>query len=304
MTVKTTWPESRFILIGGVRYHYVAFGTTGPTVVLLHGYGDSWRGFEPLLPAFADGFRVFALDQRGHGRTGDAGTYAVADFADDAIAFLDAVASGPVHLVGHSLGSIVAQRVAERRPDLLRSLTLIGAAPTAAGNATLTAVRVELEELGDVVTDEFIDTFQTAEFEPAVREARRRALVVDSRRLSARTWREALDGLLTEPAAAEPATIRVPALSLWGARDGVFNRGAQVALMRSVPHIEAIHYASAGHSPHWEIAGQVASDLVRFVQSVEEDAGYAEATFYGGVSAFGPPLLPGAPTEAAYTVDA
>ncbi|GLK77716.1 hydrolase [Methylopila jiangsuensis] len=283
MNVKPAWPESRFISIGGARHHYVASGDAGPTVVFLHGYGDSWRSFEPLLPAFGDGFRILVLDQRGHGRTAETESYAIADFTGDAIAFIGAIASGPVHLVGHSLGAIVALRLAERRPDLLRSLTVIGGAPTAAGNATLTAVRAELAELGDDITDDFIAAFQTSGFAAPVR-LRRRALVADSRRLTARTWRGALDGLLTEPYPDERAPAGLPALSLWGARDGIFNRGAQVALMRAAPHIEAIHYAGVGHSPHWEIADQVASDLVRFIQSVEGDVGRAETAFYGGAS--------------------
>ncbi|WP_020180525.1 alpha/beta hydrolase [Methylopila sp. M107] len=269
MTVTPAWPESRFVTLGGVRRHYVTIGDRGPIVVLLHGYGDSWRSFDPLLPALSDGFRVFALDQRGHGLSGETQGYAVSDFVDDAIDFLEAVTSEPVHLVGHSLGAIVAQRVAGRRSELLRSLTLIGAAPTAARNATLSAVRAELEELGETVTDDFIDAFQTAEFVSPVRERRRRALLGDSRRLSPRTWREALDGLLNEPADFETDEIRRPTLSLWGARDGVFDRGAQVALMRAIPHLEAIHYAGVGHSPHWEIADQVASDITRFIESTE-----------------------------------
>ncbi|MFD1702599.1 alpha/beta fold hydrolase [Methylopila henanensis] len=175
--------------------------------------------------------RVFALDQRGHGLTGEAERYGIGDLTDDAMAFLEAIADGPIHLVGHSLGSIVVQRVAEQRSKLLRSLSLIAAAPMAAGNATLKALRAEL---GDRVTDKFIDTFQTADFEGRTREDRRRALVDPCRRMTARTWLETLDGLLGKRRTTAPGYIWLPALSLFGSRDGIFDRVAQVALMLEI----------------------------------------------------------------------
>ncbi len=118
-------------LPNGQTLHYVDNGAAGPAIVFLHGYTDSWRSFELLFPLLAPSFRLIALDQRGHGETPRAERYRIADFAADAIGFLEQLATGPVHLVGHSLGTIVAQRVAEQRSDLLQSLILIGPARTA-----------------------------------------------------------------------------------------------------------------------------------------------------------------------------
>lgn len=269
MTIVPTWPESRFITLAGLRRHYVTLGDRGPAVVLLHGYGDSWRSFEPLLPALAAGHRIFAPDQRGHGLTAEAEIYAIADFADDAIAFLEDISEEPVHLVGHSLGSIVAQRVAQRRPELLRSLTLVGPAPTAAGNAALKAVRSRLEAFGDQIPDDFIETFQAGELDGLTRKRKLRIMAREARRLTPRTWRGALDGLLNEPEDPTLADIRLPALSIWGAGDRVFDRGSQVALVREIPHIETIHYAGVGHAPHWENPDRVATDIRSFIASAE-----------------------------------
>src|SRR5687768_16507523 len=76
----------------GVRLHYAEQGDpAGPVLILLHGYSDSWFSFSRILPLLAPRFHVFALDQRGHGRSSspDSG-YAPADLAEDVVAFMDA----------------------------------------------------------------------------------------------------------------------------------------------------------------------------------------------------------------------
>src|SRR5450755_3104328 len=135
----------------GRRLHFVSVGEHGPRVVFLHGFTDSWRSFELLFPALGARFRLFALDQRGHGDSEAADSYWMGEFADDAIAFIESSRREPVHLVGHSLGSIVAQRVAERRPELLASLILIGAAPSTGGHGGLKQMRADAASFADRV---------------------------------------------------------------------------------------------------------------------------------------------------------
>ena len=69
-------------------------------------------------------FPVFAVDLRGHGRSDWPGSYSIELFAHDVRGVLEQLDAGPVHLVGHSLGGLVACKVAAAVPNLVRTLVL------------------------------------------------------------------------------------------------------------------------------------------------------------------------------------
>src|SRR4051812_38635340 len=124
-------------------YHYVTAGPEdAPALLYLHGYADSWRGAELLIPHLLNHFRVFALDQRGHGETdGDFDRFSLGDFAQDAADFIEHVIGGDVTLVGHCLGGLVAQQVAAHHAHLIRRLVLVGSSDSAHRNPALMALR-------------------------------------------------------------------------------------------------------------------------------------------------------------------
>jgi pimeloyl-ACP methyl ester carboxylesterase len=98
---------------GAPTLHYVEGPRAGPALLLLHGVTRNWRDWEPLLPELMREWHVFALDHRGHGRSGRAGDgYLVADYCHDAAAFVRATFSEPVTVAGHSLGAMVALSLA------------------------------------------------------------------------------------------------------------------------------------------------------------------------------------------------
>jgi len=110
----------------------------GQPLLLLHGYTDSWRSFEPILPLLPHDIRALAITQRGHGEAAkpDAG-YAPTDFAADAVAVLDRLGIERAVVCGHSLGSFVAQRIAIDHPSRVAGLILEGSFPTMRGNAAV-----------------------------------------------------------------------------------------------------------------------------------------------------------------------
>ena len=121
-------PASIHPLANGVRLHYAEQGDPGGMpVVMLHGITDSWRSFESVMAHLPATLRVFALSQRGHGESDRPGRYRTRDFAGDAAAFIEALGLGPALVVGHSMGSVNAMRLAIDRPDLLRGLVTAGA---------------------------------------------------------------------------------------------------------------------------------------------------------------------------------
>ena len=113
-----------FVESDGARIHYDTSGD-GEPVILLAGFGAAgsyWRRMPPLL----DGFLCVTMDNRGVGDTVYDGPFSMADMADDAVAVMDGLGIGKAHVVGWSMGSHIARKLACRHPDRVADLTLVG----------------------------------------------------------------------------------------------------------------------------------------------------------------------------------
>ena len=104
------------VLPDGETLAYMDVGTRdGSPLVLIHGYTDSARDWAPLVPLLAGKFRLIIIDLRGHGASSKPQCcYTRFDFAYDIKLLLDALHIKTADIVGHSLGSIVAQTFAVR----------------------------------------------------------------------------------------------------------------------------------------------------------------------------------------------
>jgi pimeloyl-ACP methyl ester carboxylesterase len=112
----------------GVRLHYVEQGSGLEAVIFSHSYLVDWSHFKPQIDALSDRYRCIAFDHRGHGaseRPKDG--YDMENLYADTVAFIEAMKCAPVHFVGLSTGGFIGLRLAFRRPDLLRTLTLMDA---------------------------------------------------------------------------------------------------------------------------------------------------------------------------------
>jgi pimeloyl-ACP methyl ester carboxylesterase len=97
----------------------------GPDVLLIGGLGDTVESWQFQLDGLLDRYRLIAFDNRGAGRTVmPDGPVSVEIMADDAAELLRAVDVSPAHVAGFSGGSIIAQELALRHPDLVHSLVL------------------------------------------------------------------------------------------------------------------------------------------------------------------------------------
>ena len=110
-------------MAGGIRIVYRVTGAPdAPPMVLLHALGEQHTSWAPVTATFAERFRVFALDLRGHGHSDWPGTYSFDLMRDDVVAVLDELALDKVTLVGHSMGGAVAYLIAEEQPGRVERL--------------------------------------------------------------------------------------------------------------------------------------------------------------------------------------
>lgn len=123
----------------GVMLSYTERGS-GVPVILLHGFdGDFERLLTPLAQHLSRHYRVIGFDQRGHGRSGkphDANAYG-AQLAKDVLNLMDHLHLDKAHVIGHSMGGIVAVYLAAHHPQRLYSITTIGNGLFTAGELDL-----------------------------------------------------------------------------------------------------------------------------------------------------------------------
>jgi len=127
-------PAHGFVVVNGLRHHYLDFGGDGNPLLLLHGvtsHASIWRSAAPLVR----GRRSIALDFRGHGDSqwSADGRYSTEDLASDVLNFIDLMDLGPVDIVGGSWGGLVGLNAAVRNQDIVKSLTMIDIPPSFPG---------------------------------------------------------------------------------------------------------------------------------------------------------------------------
>ena len=252
-------------LSNGVRIHYAQQGPRiGPTIILLHGYSDSWFSFSRVMPLVPLEFRVIAPDFRGHGSSDrpESG-YRIDDMAADIVELMDVLSIPSAIVVGHSMGSFVAQAIADRVPTRVTGLVLAGSAPVAA-NVNVAELRLAVDALTDPVDPEFVRAFQMSSIALAVPDVFMEAAIANSRRMPARVWKEVLRGLIEyRPAAKRP---RVRTLVLGGKKDSVFSALEQTQLARQYPDSRLQLIDDVGHTLHWELPEVFVDALKRFIR--------------------------------------
>ena len=102
---------------------------SGEPVLFLHGLGGAGSDWNRQIPAFT-GYRSIAMDVRGHARSAKPpGPYSVAQFAADAVELLRALDAAPAHVIGLSMGGMIAFQMAVDFPQALRSVTIVNSGP-------------------------------------------------------------------------------------------------------------------------------------------------------------------------------
>ncbi|MBV9695516.1 MAG: alpha/beta hydrolase [Gammaproteobacteria bacterium] len=245
-------------IANGERVSYVPLGAAhGVPVLLIHGYTDNARDWVPLVPYLDPQRRLLLVELRGHGHSSAPECcYTRYDFAYDLKLFLDALHIERADLVGHSLGSIVAQALAEEWPQRTRRVVLIsstgGPLPGAAPEPRFdyaTPIR-QLREPIDPDSPFMLEWWGSpgavdAEF------LRRQRL--DSARIPLRVWLAVLDqGLGLAGLQDGLARLKAPVLLIWGSKDPIMVESDRASLRRALPGAQVKIFEGRGHNPFWE----------------------------------------------------
>ena len=257
--------------LDGRTVAYLERAGTGPTLVLLHGFGaskDAWLDFVREIP---DGPRVLVPDLAGHGGSeAGTGTYDATRLAADLDAWLDAVAPGPIHVAGNSLGGEVAALTALGRAGAVRTLTLYdpaGIVPPVASR------RDSLLERGENIliptTRDAFDRLLALSFveEPDIPGPARDVLAAG---YAAREpfLRDLLIGLGQAPDLLRPrlGEITQPTLLVWGAEDRVIHPSAASVWAEGLPDETLQVLPNVGHAPMMERPAETAAAFLAFVR--------------------------------------
>lgn len=217
----------------GVDTYYEVEGE-GEPVVLLHGGFVTIDSWATQRAALAPRYRLYLPERRGHGRTPDVdGPLSYAAMAADTIAFMDAVGLPSAHLVGWSDGAIVGLEVALARPELIRSLVLIGTA------AHVDGWTAEARAEAETMTPASLPPFIRGAYDRLSPDGPDRFPIVFERLLA--EWR-------TEPRheLAELGAIAARTLILIGDRDVVTVEHA-AAMRRAIPDAQLAVVPGADH---------------------------------------------------------
>jgi pimeloyl-ACP methyl ester carboxylesterase len=202
---------------------YKALGD-GPVLLFLHGIGGNKDSFDHQLPHFADRYMAVAWDMPGYGDTplpAEPLTFPL--LADAAADLIDQLAVDQVHLVGHSMGGMVAQELIARHPDRIASAVLSGTSPAFGKpggdwQEKFLAARLQPMDEGKTPAD-FADTLVADMWGDNVDAGRMAEAARSMKSLSAETYRAALTCIVTFNRIASLPAIACPTLCLAGEKD-------------------------------------------------------------------------------------
>ena len=253
--------------LGEISLNYQLTGPEdGVPVVLSNGLGLSLGMWAPLLPHLPENWRILRYDRRGHGGSDvTPPPYTMGQLVRDTEALLDHLHMRACLFVGLSLGGMVAQGLAVKRPDLIRALVL-------SNTAARIATKEVWEDRANLARAEGLQALVvptlTRWFTPAFRESP-----------AVTPWREMflaapLDGWLGGAAAiagtdfyTTTAALTLPTLGIAGDRDGSTPADLVRETIDLIAGAEFALIRRAGHLPHVEQPEAYAELLTRFAQA-------------------------------------
>ena len=281
-SVDVDWDENSLKLSTGINMTYLTLGPEGGTpIVLIHGAMDSRLSWFQVAPDLVEkGYRVYIPELRGHGKTDKPkeDAYTIEEHTADIKSFIDLLGFKKVNLVGHSLGTFISEELAAKYPDLVTSVTLIGAGYKVQGNEVIDWVLngdgksfkgVNAYKDGEEIPDEFVQEWTTTVNED---QEFARGIYEQAKGLPNYAWSAIFNGLNGQNIADDLAKIKAPVQIIWGSEDIVFPKAEQKQLIKYLTNASFVNFTQidgADHNTHWasaEIASQVADLIAKNVE--------------------------------------
>lgn len=244
-----------------------------PWVVLISGVGHDRSSWQPMLPALRRATRIVLVDNQGVGQSASLRSQtSVGDLAGDVIAVLDDAGLRRVHVVGVSLGGMIAQELAIEHPQRVRRLVLASTTPGwmegypfPIGNALMLWRRIlQPGAAGRRSNLRYALSPATRERRPGVVEHLSGEDVLPS--TDRRSWMYQAAAGSRYSNRGRDRTIRAPTLVIHGTDDNVVDpRNAEV-LARNIPDARLLAVPDAGHLVFWERPELCARALVQFLR--------------------------------------
>ncbi len=259
-----------YATIDGLQLHYTLEGQ-GSDLILIHGLGGSVRDWDHIAPTVAKHHRVLCWDVRGFGASDKPpGPYSAQLFAKDLAGLCRVVGISHAHIVGISMGGVVAQRFTLDFPELVRSLTLMSTSSEVGEQAQKGWLKLAdtVEQRGFPSNPEggsraFSAGFVQANPEQvktlAVRTATNdpRAYAAAARAVGVYNWTNELE------------RIQVPTLILQGLADVLTPPGGSVKLSRGIRRSRLLMIPECGHAMTTEKPEVVTQSFLAFTAGVE-----------------------------------
>jgi pimeloyl-ACP methyl ester carboxylesterase len=272
----------RVLTDDGVGLEVVEQGS-GPTVLLVHGFGGAKEDFADQSDALASGHHVVTFDHRGHGESDappDAASYSLDRLALDTLAVADAVGANRFRLLGHSMGGMVARRVVLAHPQRVDALVLMdtspGQVPGLDGELLEMAAVIALNE-GMTELKRIMDAFQplgTPAYERLMAERPDYVEFNDRKwaNLSATMWATLGREIRDQPdQLAELAGVGCPTLVIVGEQDAPFVSVSH-QMAETITGAELAVIPDAGHSPQFENPSVWLDALERFLAAARRES--------------------------------
>jgi len=258
--VSSEEAEEKVVDVGGVAIHCLIAGPVGaPRVVFVHGLGGSYETWSLNLPAFAERFRICALDLVGAGSSDKpAMDYSVPKLADFLARFLDTLDGDwqNVSLVGHSLGGAIALAIASRYPERVERLVVVDSAGLGLeiSGEVLDLIRAEPTVEGIHTELTYFFAHQGLVQQALVEQLYQQRLQPGAREALLATMEAAFGGNRQQIDLRETlAALHNKALVVWGNEDSVIPVAhAQQASRTPGSRVEV--FEACGHCPHIERA--------------------------------------------------
>jgi pimeloyl-ACP methyl ester carboxylesterase len=228
----------------------------------------------PLLPYLSKRFRLILVDIRGHGKSAKPECcYNRLDFAYDIKLLLDALGVEKADIVGHSLGSIIAQTFAEYWPARTRRVVLIsstgGPPPGVPEKPPQFDFAAEIGKLKEPIDAD--SPFMIAWWDsptPVDPDFIRRQRQ-DAAAIPLKVWLAVLDQGLSVSALADLRRtlprLKAPALLIWGSKDPIMEEPVRATLREALPKARVKVFDGLGHNPFWEDPAAVAQIINEFL---------------------------------------